>query len=152
MRILLKTNKTRIPIVILLIFFTSCVSTKSNYDFLYSIQLTSCFYNDPVSLSINDITVMDNKKLTSDELLGFTPFILYVYKSGKLILSENGQQTKTWTISLESEIKLVLTKNGYRNLITLKKNKGKIVDIHGCHDSEGEKVTVRYFKKDIIFD
>jgi len=125
-----------------------------NLDF--SLILADCYKNDTISISINDIKIIESEIVTSDFSTGLTNISIFQDKKNLVIHSNKAESTKA-KISLDKNIKVKLTvgKREYSKNINLKK--GKIIVVDYCNRQNDKReitktIDFQQHKKTVEFD
>tara|TARA_R110002124_G_C8544360_1_gene478640 strand:- start:51 stop:431 length:381 start_codon:yes stop_codon:yes gene_type:complete len=121
---------------------------KNERGELFSISLGDCFRQDTVSLSINDLLVLDKVVLNSDFSTGLANMgVYYDSKSNELVKIVKGLQQRIPFAASES-LKLSVIKNSKEYSFHFQLSKGRNILIEGCES----KIKANQFKKQMTFE
>ncbi len=125
-----------------------------NIDF--SLIIADCYKNDTISISINDIKIIESEIVNSDFSTGLTDLSIFQNKKNLVINSNIGESSKD-KILIDKKIEVLLTvgKNEYSKTFNLRK--GKIIVIDYCNrlNDKGKiikTIDFQQYKKTIEFD
>jgi len=139
--------KRTIQIFLALLLAVSCSSSRVTKDKDFYIVFGSCFKEDTISLSVNNVIAVDKSILNSDFSTGTVLNVSVEYRSGQLITRMDKGQ-KTAVLQIDNEIQLSIIKNGQEYNSALNLSKGRYILIEGCEST----VKTKQFKKKMIFE
>ena len=142
--------KLNILIILVTFFVFSCASTKLEREsgIMFSIVFGDCYNQDTITVSINDVKVIDKAILKSDFSSGLTrTWISHIQKSNDLIVESEGVQTRVH-VPVQDSFLLSATKNGQTFKFNLDLKRGKYIVVEGCN----AKIKVKQFKRKMMFE
>lgn len=112
-----------------LILNTGCMITnKQNYssDEKMVLAFQDFFDNDTVSVKVNHCTILKDKLLKSDEIIGYTRIILTVNKANKVFLGSNLVSTNC-SVDLKEKNSVTIILNGNETVFEIDLAKGAYI-------------------------
>lgn len=124
-----KNNMKNVFLIFTLLFICNvCLPNKliQKDTLIFEIHFKDFFKNDTLSLHISELTVFENKILTSDSILGFSNVIIQGrYNNGKCTIIYNEKEVSIEKI--DTSFNLVLNINGKEQLFYIDLKKGSYI-------------------------
>lgn len=139
--------KKGIEIFLVLLLVVSCSSSRATKEKDFYIVLGSCFKEETVSLSVNNVIAFDKLSLNSDFSTGTVLNVSVEYHSGQLVTRIDKDQ-KMVALQVDNEIRLFINRNGQEHNSNLDLSKGKYILIEGCEST----IRAKQFKKKMVFE
>ena len=139
--------KNIIGILLISLLIVSCSSSRVTVERDFYVVLGSCFKEDMVSFSVNNVLAFEKINLNSDFSTGTVLNVSVEYHSGQLVTRINKDQ-KTNQLQIDNEIYLLINRNGQEHNFDLDLSKGKYILIEGCEST----IKVKQSKKKMVFE
>jgi hypothetical protein len=149
-------NLHLLTITIFALLFSTILTGQEYKNIDFSLILADCYKNDTISISINDIKIIESEIITSDFSTGLTDLSIFQDKKKLVISSDKGESSEDKIlIDKKIEVHLTIGKSEYSRILNLKKGKIIVIDYCNRQNDEGKMIKTidfQQYKKTVEFD